>query len=100
MRPNVAASIRGRLLNRARGEDTNFQFLLDRYACERFLYRLGQSDLRDRFILKGASLLAVWMDEPYRSTRDLTCLRSEKATRVRFEKWWSPYAESSVSRMA
>ena len=74
MRPNVAASIRARLLNRARAEDTNFQFLLDRYACERFLYRLGQSDLRDRFILKGASLLAVWMDEPYRSTRDLDLL--------------------------
>ena len=74
MRPNVAASIRARLLNRARGEDTNFQFLLDRYACERFLYRLGQSDLRDRFILKGASLLAVWMEEPYRSTRDLDLL--------------------------
>lgn len=76
MRPNVAASIRARLLNRARAEDTNFQFLLDRYACERFLYRLGQSDLRDRFILKGASLLAVWMDEPYRSTRDIDLLAS------------------------
>lgn len=76
MRPNVAASIRARLLNRARAEDTNFQFLLDRYACERFLYRLGQSDLRDRFILKGASLFAVWMDEPYRSTRDIDLLAS------------------------
>ncbi len=74
MRPNVAASIRARLLNRARAEDTNFQFLLDRYACERFLYRLGQSDLRDRFILKDASLLAVWMEEPYRSTRDIDLL--------------------------
>ena len=74
MRPNIAASIRARLLNRARDEDTNFQFLLDRYACERFLYRLGQSDQRDRFILKGASLLAVWMDEPHRSTRDIDLL--------------------------
>ena len=74
MRPNAAAAIRARLLNRARDEDTNFQFLLDRYACERFLYRLGQSDLRDRFILKDASLLAVWMEEPYRSTRDLDLL--------------------------
>ena len=51
-----------------------FQYLLTRYACERFLYRLGASSLRDRCILKGASLLAVWMDEPYRATRDIDVL--------------------------
>ena len=71
---NVAASIRARLLNRARTEGTEFQLFLDRYACERFLYRLGESEVRDRCILKGASLLALWMDEPYRSTRDVDLL--------------------------
>jgi len=74
MTTNIAASIRARLLNRARTEGTEFQLFLDRYACERFLYRLGESEVRDRCILKGASLLALWMDEPYRSTRDVDLL--------------------------
>ena len=74
MTTNVAASIRTRLLKRARAEETEFQLFLDRYACERFLYRLGESGARDRCILKGASLLALWMHEPYRSTRDVDLL--------------------------
>lgn len=74
MTTNVAASIRSLLLSRAKAEDTEFQLFLDRYACERFLYRLGESEARDRCILKGASLLALWMDEPYRSTRDVDLL--------------------------
>ena len=74
MTSNVAASIRARLLNRATTEGANFQLFLDRYACERFLYRLGASALKDRCILKGASLLALWMTEPYRATRDIDLL--------------------------
>jgi hypothetical protein len=74
MSPNIAVSIRARHLNRSRIENVNFQLFLDRYACERFLYRLGQSDARTRFILKGASLLSVWMDEPFRATRDIDLL--------------------------
>lgn len=45
------------------------------YAFERFLYRLGVSELGDRFILKGAMLLRVWSDRPYRATRDLDLSR-------------------------
>ena len=74
MTTNVTASIRTRLLNKARIEQTEFQLFLDRYGCERFLYRLGQSEVRDQCILKGASLLALWMDEPYRATRDIDLL--------------------------
>ena len=74
MTTNVAASIRSRLLSGAKAEGTGFQLFLDRYACERFLYRLGESEVRDRCILKGASLLALWMDEPYRATRDVDLL--------------------------
>ncbi len=73
MRSNTA-SIRDRLLSRAREQGADFQHFLDRYACERFLLRLGRSDLRERLILKGASLLAAWMEEPYRSTRDVDLL--------------------------
>lgn len=74
MTANVSASIRTRLHTRARTEGSNFQLFLDRYACERFLYRLGASGLRGRFILKGASLLVLWMKEPYRATRDIDLL--------------------------
>ena len=74
MTNNVTASIRSRLLNKARIEQTEFQLFLDRYGCERFLYRLGESEVRDQCILKGASLLALWMDDPYRATRDVDLL--------------------------
>ncbi|MEE9266579.1 MAG: nucleotidyl transferase AbiEii/AbiGii toxin family protein [Gammaproteobacteria bacterium] len=66
-----AESIRQRLRNllRERGEDV--QFGLQRYAIERFLYRLGVSAHRERFILKGAALFALWGGPVYRPTRDL-----------------------------
>jgi Nucleotidyl transferase AbiEii toxin, Type IV TA system len=68
---NVAASARDRLLNRGRQTGEDFQFLLQRYAAERFLYRLGQSAHRARFVLKGAMLFALWGGSVYRPTRDL-----------------------------
>lgn len=71
---NVGASVRARLLARARVEQTDFQILLTRYALERLLYRLSVSDQRERFVLKGAMLLAIWQDDPFRPTRDLDLL--------------------------
>ena len=79
MTTNVAASVRARLRNKMRATGLDFQFLLARYACERFLYRLGASPMRDRCVVKGASLLAVWMDEPYRATRDVDVLALDGA---------------------
>ena len=63
-------SIRQRLRNemRARGEDVTLG--LQRYAVERFLYRLGRSPCRERFVLKGATLFAIW-GTAYRPTRDI-----------------------------
>lgn len=71
---NIGASVRARLLARARAEHQDFQILLTRYALERLLYRLSVSDKRDDFILKGAMLFAVWRDDPFRPTRDLDFL--------------------------
>ncbi len=68
---NIGASVRNRLLARARVERTDFQILLTRYALERFLYRLSVSGQRERFVLKGAMLFAIWQDNPFRPTRDL-----------------------------
>lgn len=64
------ASIRQRLLDRARRQGEDFQFLLDRFAVERLLYRLSISEYRDQFLLKGAMLFALWFDQPHRPTRD------------------------------
>jgi predicted nucleotidyltransferase component of viral defense system len=74
MSANVPASVKARLLNQARQAGEELELYLVRYACERFLYRLGASPLRDRYVLKGAALLALWVDDPYRATRDLDFL--------------------------
>lgn len=71
---DLAASIRQRLLDLARGRGEDFQLLLDRYAVERLLYRLSVSEQREEFVLKGALLFAVWFDEPHRPTRDADLL--------------------------
>ena len=71
---NIGASVRARLLDRARREGADFQNILTRYALERLLYRLSVSAARDRFVLKGAMLFAAWLDEPFRPTGDLDLL--------------------------
>ncbi|MHC2296192.1 nucleotidyl transferase AbiEii/AbiGii toxin family protein [Rhizobium mongolense] len=71
---NIGASVRARLLERARAERSDFQILLTRYALERLLYRLSASPHRDRFILKGAMLFVTWVADPFRPTRDLDLL--------------------------
>jgi predicted nucleotidyltransferase component of viral defense system len=67
---NLAASIRARLLNLAKERGEDFNLTLNRYAIERYLYRLSQSSWRDKFLLKGALLFDLWFDEPHRPTRD------------------------------
>ncbi len=74
---NIPVSVHRRLLNiaKARGED--FQYVLTRYALERFLYRLGISTHRKRFVLKGAMLFQIWSPDIHRMTRDLDLLDSD-----------------------
>lgn len=72
---NLAASVAARLLNLARESGDDYQTLLTSYCIERFLYRLAVSDRRERFVLKGAVLLRLWSDRPYRATLDLDLLR-------------------------
>lgn len=79
MSPDVAASVRARLLNHARAKGEEFEFTLTRFASERLLFRLGASAARDRCLLKGASLLSVWLPDPYRATRDVDLLASGAA---------------------
>ncbi len=67
---NIGASVRDRLLNKARAEKLDYNLLLTRYALERMLYRLSISDQRDQFLLKGALLFDLWFDVPHRPTHD------------------------------
>ena len=71
---NIGASVRARLLQRSRADNTDYQILLTRYALERLLYRLSLSAHRDRFVLKGALLFVTWIADPFRPTRDLDLL--------------------------
>ena len=71
---NTAASVRTRLKGSLTGNRETFQFLLERYALERLLYRIGESPHRGRFILKGAMLFSLWQENPYRPTRDVDFL--------------------------
>jgi predicted nucleotidyltransferase component of viral defense system len=71
---NIAASVRQRLLNLSRKTGEDFQLLLTRYAIERLLYRIGESEHTKNFVLKGAMLFALWTGEMHRPTRDLDLL--------------------------
>jgi predicted nucleotidyltransferase component of viral defense system len=71
---NLGASIRALLLALSKSSGQPFDLLLTRFVLERLLYRLSRSAHRDKFVLKGAMLLATWIDNPHRGTRDLDFL--------------------------
>ena len=71
---NIPASVRQRLLNRAKKDQRPFNELLQYFAIERFLYRLSKSSHADRFILKGALMLRVWRSPELRPTMDIDML--------------------------
>lgn len=71
---NIPASVRQRLLNRAKNDKRPFNEILQYYAMERFLYRLSQSVHADRFVLKGALMLRAWRSSEFRPTMDIDML--------------------------
>ena len=71
---HLAVSVRERLLNLSRHRQEDFNLLLVRYAIERFLFRISKSPFAQQFILKGATLFAVWSGKPHRPTQDVDLL--------------------------
>ncbi len=67
-------SIQDRLKNEAHATNRPFAEILELYAVERFLHRLGRSQHCDRFVLKGALLLRHWLGADTRPTRDIDLL--------------------------
>jgi hypothetical protein len=71
---NIPASVRQRLLNKAREDNRSFEEIVKLYAMERFLYRLSNSKHRTGLILKGALMLRVWLETINRPTMDIDAL--------------------------
>jgi Nucleotidyl transferase AbiEii toxin, Type IV TA system len=71
---NVPASVRQRLLNKAKQDRRSFNEILQYYGMERFLYRLSQSPYAQQFILKGGLMLRVWQVAESRPTMDIDML--------------------------
>jgi len=83
----MAASVKQRLLNLAKKKGEDFNFLLSRFAVERFLFRLSQSKHGKDFVLKGAMLFHLRsMEMPNRPTRDLDLMGTGTPDIARMEK--------------
>ncbi|MDC7221663.1 MAG: nucleotidyl transferase AbiEii/AbiGii toxin family protein [Spirochaetales bacterium] len=74
---DYSASVLTRLLNHSRKHKEEYQSLLIRYVAERFLYRLGKSPFYDCYVLKGAYLLTITLEnQTYRTTKDIDFLKT------------------------
>jgi hypothetical protein len=69
-----ASSIRARLLAGAKTNGDDFQRVLTRYAIERLLFRLSQTEAVEHYVLKGAMLFVTWPRHVLRPTGDLDLL--------------------------
>jgi hypothetical protein len=76
---NVVASVLARLRNSSKSSGAPFQQVLQRYAIERFLYRISKSTHAKSVILKGALLLKTVGIPAARPTLDIDMLRKGKA---------------------
>ncbi|HQN73348.1 MAG TPA: nucleotidyl transferase AbiEii/AbiGii toxin family protein, partial [bacterium] len=71
---NAGHSAYSKLLDISKTRKEDFSYILNRYATERFLYRLSISEYSQKFLLKGASLFLVWKKNNFRVTRDTDLL--------------------------
>lgn len=74
MSVGLARSLQARLVRHAKSLNIDPNLVFARYATERLLYRLSRSQYAERFVLKGALLLLVWLGETIRPTRDADLL--------------------------
>ena len=95
--PNLPASVMQRLRNRVQGTGEDLQYVLIRYAMERFLYRLSRSDFADEVIVKGAMLFLVWAAEAYRATKDLDLMGRHSHSAVELEAAFQRVCRAEVA---
>lgn len=70
----LAQSVQTRLVQHAKALGMDPSLVLSRFGVERFLYRLSRSPHVERFVLKGALMMLVWLGETIRPTRDADLL--------------------------
>ena len=97
---NPAASIRARLLDHAKQHGDDYQRVLTRYAIERLLYRLSQTEAAEHYVLKGAMLFVTWPEHVFRPTGDLDLLGQETPIRRSSPHSSAASARSRPSTMA
>lgn len=74
---NLQDSVLARLKNIAKAHNVVYLEILSRYAIERFLKRIEQSEYASRCILKGGTLFVLWsegfnyIDRPWTRTWSL-----------------------------
>jgi predicted nucleotidyltransferase component of viral defense system len=71
---NIAASKRAKIANIALSQGKDVELLRLLYMEERLLYRISQSAIVDKFILKGGLLLYSLFGQTARPTRDIDAL--------------------------
>ncbi len=70
----LAKSVHVRLVAYSKEIGVEAQLMLERFALYRLLYRLSKSRHCERFVLKGAQLMLIWIGETVRPTRDVDLL--------------------------
>jgi hypothetical protein len=93
---NIAASVKEKLLNRAKADNRPFNELLQYYAMERFLYRFSKTKYVKDFILKGALMLRVWKSPEFRATMDIDLLGKVKNDEHLLKKVFVEIMEAEV----
>lgn len=77
---NLPVSINDRLRNLSRHQSIPIDAIRQRYAMERFLYRLSKSSYKDQFILRGGMMFFGWNIEFRRPTMDIDLLSQKTKT--------------------
>lgn len=100
---NYGKSIRSKLLNIAKEENTFYQTILTRYFQERLLYRISQTRYRNNFYLKGGALMYAYERFAARPTLDIDFLgnnisnEGESIVKAFKEICSVPYEEDGVT---
>ncbi|MGC9384812.1 MAG: nucleotidyl transferase AbiEii/AbiGii toxin family protein [Kosmotogaceae bacterium] len=71
---NMAASVKAKLLKIAKMNKVDYTRILQRYAQERFLYRLSISTFKSNLVLKGAMMFLAYGLPDLRPTKDIDFL--------------------------
>lgn len=79
---DMAASVRSKLLQKAKIQGKTFDEIMTLYMLERLLYRLSSSQYSDKFVLKGGLLLCVIFKDVSRTTKDADLLARNIANQL------------------